>query len=614
MSILSAGYFFAIAGLLGITLIRWFKLNLPPALAGAAGLIGGAITLTHLIFWQSWLLPFNRLTILITTALVLVGCSGWWLKRREAIKLKLDLAASFKWAVWIGGWIVIWLIVWRRMLYQESGGLFAGWVNIWGDWAAHLSYTTSFAFGDNFPVKMPLLIGAKFSYPFLVDFLSAILIKLGSGLIPAMLLPGMIFSTALVVILTGFGQTLAQSFKAGKLTAMVFLFNGGLGWWWWLKDIQTSGLGPTLTNLPREYTHLEKLFNIEWINIITSQVIPQRGFLLGFPAATLVYLFFWYYWQNHRPRYLLAAGLLTALLPLVHAHSLAIVAAVGVGLFLLKPNKNWFYFFLPLLILALPVIAYFYWSSVGTSGFIRYFPGWLATKRGDNLLWFWAKNLGLMAILPLLGLKLSPVKLRWFSLPFWLIFAAANLWLFQPWEWDNTKFFVHWYLIACVLASAVLAKLPKTLAAILLTITVGAGLLDVWRLTQYPYRKIKFWTNEQLQLADWVKTNTPPGAKFLTADNHDHWLPTLTGRQILLGFKGWLWTYGLDYSQQEKAAAAIFAGRPEAEASINAYGLTYAVIGPMEREVKPPINETWFKQNYRLVFQTATTQIYSLTD
>ena len=34
-------------------------------------------------------------------------------------------------------------------------GLYAGYVNIWGDWAAHLSFAGSFAYGHNFPPRVP---------------------------------------------------------------------------------------------------------------------------------------------------------------------------------------------------------------------------------------------------------------------------------------------------------------------------------------------------------------------------------------------------------------------------------------------------------------------------
>src|SRR5438105_7397653 len=52
-------------------------------------------------------------------------------------------------------------------------GLYTGYVNIWGDWAAHLSFAGSFAFGHNFPPEFPIDPGHNLGYPFMTDFLAA---------------------------------------------------------------------------------------------------------------------------------------------------------------------------------------------------------------------------------------------------------------------------------------------------------------------------------------------------------------------------------------------------------------------------------------------------------
>ncbi|HEX2681419.1 MAG TPA: hypothetical protein VHQ03_09015, partial [Candidatus Dormibacteraeota bacterium] len=44
-------------------------------------------------------------------------------------------------------------------------GLYAGYVNIWGDWAAHLSFAGSFAYGHNFPPQFPIDPGNHLGYP-----------------------------------------------------------------------------------------------------------------------------------------------------------------------------------------------------------------------------------------------------------------------------------------------------------------------------------------------------------------------------------------------------------------------------------------------------------------
>lgn len=573
---------------LGLIIIKKIKLKTTlPVKAIVAGIIG--ITgLTQIIFWQSFILPFNKVFILATIGLVLI-ISLVQIKFKK-IKYKRPKVNQVIFAVF---WLSLWSWLWSRMLVLEPNGLFAGWVNIWGDWAAHLSYTTSFGFGDNFPPQMPLLAGARFSYPFMADFLSAILLKLDLNLIEAMILPSLWLSMLLTGMLYIFG---------GRISTWLFLLNGGLGFLW-LK-------------WGEELTHAETL-NIEWINIITSQAIPQRGWLMGFPIALLVYWLLWRYWQNPKNNNLGLAGLLTTSLALIHAHSLILVSLVA-GLLMLQERKikPWIKFFLPVVVLGLPQVFYFYGSSLSGGSFIRWRPGWLADRNQDFWLWFWFKNLGAVLPLSLIGFKLAGKKLRQFSLGFWIIFILANLWQWQPWEWDNTKLITHWYLIAAVLAGKAIEKglnskekIIKSLSLVFFSLSILSGSHDVWRLTQYQQRKIRFFTTEQLTLADKIRKNTNPKAIFLTADNHDHWVPVLTGRKIVLGFKGWLWSYGLDFSRQEQAVKTIYQGGEAAKELLKHYQVDYIVIGPMEKESNLKVNTAWLEANFPVWLETETTKI-----
>jgi len=511
------------------------------------------------------------------------------------------------------------------MLVREPNGLYAGWVNIWGDWAAHLSYATSFGYGENLPPEMPLLIGAKFSYPFFADLVSGGLMRLGVDMVLAMLVPSLVLSMLLVAGLMFVGEKIVGSLKGGMVTTLLFLFNGGLGFWWWFRDIKEFGLLEVMKALPREYTHLEKLANIEWINIISSQVVPQRGFLMGFPIAVFIYWLLWKGFESKREsRKLLVAGLLTSTLPLIHAHSFVLVSWVAFWLVLMEviktkkitiqQVKKWIGFGVPVIILGIPQVLFFYGGSLGSEGFIRWQPGWMAE---GNVLWFWIKNFGGSLILAIIGMKVAKSKLRKFSLPFWGMFLIANLWIFQPWEWDNSKVLTHWYLMACVLGAVTVTSglkskqiLVKVLVSVGLVLSIWSGFLDTIRLTQYQNLRLRFFDNKELVLAEWVKKNTRRDSRFLTADNHDHWVPVLTGRKIVLGFKGWLWTYGLDYSIQEQAVGKMFEGGDQAKEWMRKYEVDYVVVGRLERERK--INEEFFEDNFELVYELGGTKIFQV--
>ena len=58
-----------------------------------------------------------------------------------------------------------------------------------------------------------------------------------------------------------------------------------------------------------------------------------------------------------------------------------------------------------------------------------------------------------------------------------------------------------------------------------------------------------------------MRQNTPADAIFAVADEHNSPVPTLSGRRVMSGYPGWLWTYGLsDYAQKGADEAAILRG------------------------------------------------------
>jgi uncharacterized membrane protein len=70
---------------------------------------------------------------------------------------------------------------------------------------------------------------------------------------------------------------------------------------------------------------------------------------------------------------------------------------------------------------------------------------------------------------------------------------------------------------------------------------------------------------------------------FAVADEHNSPIPTLGGRRILVGYAGWLWTYGLaDYAQKGEDDRKILMGDASAMTLVRKYGIDYVMIGPQE--------------------------------
>src|SRR5262249_46312217 len=142
-----------------------------------------------------------------------------------------------------------------------------------------------------------------------------------------------------------------------------------------------------------------------------------------------------------------------------HLGSFLALVMITPFLFLFFPSWRWAWFFGAWIAVAAPQLLSQLGEGGGLLDSLRWQVGWVATP--DSWPWFWLKNLGLF--IPLLVLALadrtlaSPTARRflWATMP---IFVIANLVVFQPWDWDNTKVLMYWFLGTCILVAALIAR------------------------------------------------------------------------------------------------------------------------------------------------------------
>lgn len=496
-------------------------------------------------------------------------------------------------------------LVFRKLLFYENNNLVTGWINVWGDWAAHAAYATSFAYGQNFPPEFPIFSGRVFSYPFMSDFLSAILISLGVEMTKSLIYPSLLFTFISFVILNYLVFSITKKISTSGIATVLFFLNGGLGFIYALNNrIQIN----ELTKIPQE--------NIQWISVISSQFIPQRGFAMSFPLVLICFhlLHQIYLGNNDKKKYILT-GFLISLLPLFHLHSFVVILFISFLLFIirLKYFKNWLTFAIPILSISLYI---FFHYLVGNSieNPIRFKLGWMAKDLKD-IIPFWVKNFGIMMILPIVGLIASTKRIKILSIPFWFLFIISNLFIFQRWDWDNTKVLIYWYLMAVILASIFLEKLfsskkaaLKLLAIFLFIVAIASGATDAINLLRHEKNKILWFTKDQTEVADFIKNNTPPKSIFLTANNHDNLVSVLTGRKILMGFPGWLWSYSVDYNSRENDINIIKVGSGKSKELLNKYSVNYLLLGPTEKS--QGFDKNYFDSEYETILNNDQYTLY----
>jgi hypothetical protein len=124
-----------------------------------------------------------------------------------------------------------------------------------------------------------------------------------------------------------------------------------------------------------------------------------------------------------------------------------------------------------------------------------------------------------------------------------------------------------------------------------------AGGLDVLRVVTDTTPNSEF-DIAGIDVARAIREKAGPRAVVLHAPTYNS--PVfLTGRQSLLGYPGWIFSRGLDYTQREKDIAQIYEGAPAAEALLRKYHVEYVLIGPAERTTLKVNDPFWLR--YRKV-------------
>jgi len=135
---------------------------------------------------------------------------------------------------------------------MRADGLYAGYVNIWGDWCTHLSMSGYLSGAHGLlPPQNPFYSGFRLTYPFLPDFFSGMLLHLGIGLEGSLPLSSAILSLALVVIFFATALRFVGNRWAAAIGTLVFFLSGGLGFINILNDAHPTGSGYSSCLVPR---------------------------------------------------------------------------------------------------------------------------------------------------------------------------------------------------------------------------------------------------------------------------------------------------------------------------------------------------------------------------
>ena len=500
--------FFILSGILGYCVLRFFdtRKTLQGTSLIAISLMLGVTVIGYGILGAS-LATGNMIW---ATGLVFCTLFGLAILFRRSLRQTIsDIGQqmrgneSFPWfeRVMVAVALFLFFLVSMQSMLWDNTGVPYSILKGWGDGAYHLSMVQRFLHANPFSLDQPILSGRTLTYPFFVNFLTALLVRLGMPFSWAWHAPTFIFGWGMLVC----GWMWAREFFNKRILSYLFVFvlvcGAGLGFLWLAKnvalDVGRIGIGAAIekdiVNTVFEYSHLDIRTggkplgggypaNIVWVVPLISFFSHQRSFMLGAGIGFLLLYGLWRYWYARDCRWSRWL-VLFSFLPLIHLHTfIALVIFIGSWLAARIARtrefftKKIFVWGIVAFLLTIPSVIWLGHGVVrdaaGSSFFLRPWFGWAMCTHAqswlwcdpgvadttNNVLWFWAKNFGFIwigwvaAMLFFMTRGKGNERIRDIILPSTLLFILPNIVLFQPWEFDNNKIFFWWWAAAGILS------------------------------------------------------------------------------------------------------------------------------------------------------------------
>lgn len=561
--------------------------------------------------------------------------------------------------------IPVWILIGRLFYFAyqiaPDGGIAVGHLASFSDWQAHLTYTASIAYADNTALNLPLAAGYDIGYHAGINYFAALFVPGGATLPGALQISGAFTLMAFPGVMYSVGMRVFNRQAIALLGTALFLFFGGWGFVDFFRDWGDGGTA-ALRSLPRTYTRLPDVAaDASWWssnpivleNPIVGHFYPQRPTMIGFPIVLLVLGWLYTAWSDiedggstlvaaARRRTMLFCGVLVGLTPFFNLFAFGVpLAFVGLWWIGTRFRREWLNFLVPAAVLALPVVLFL---QPPTSA-LEYPYDWVEhirnpsgipadlgpLSRVGHWLVFWFRNLGFFIPL-LLAAQLVrgvlPRRIAYGLVPIWLFFLVPNAIKPHPWNGNNTHYFIFVLLlgalpVAALLVAAVRKAPPSLLLVVPVVFTLtAAGFVDVMATNDQATSPWPLTAMDSggVAVGEWART-TDPGSVFVIelgfepgdASPHQHPVPALSGRTVVIGNDGWVFDLGIpDWSVRKGHSRTILEAGAGYQELIDTYDVDYLVVGPTTRTPNWDPNTAFWEEAADVVYRHAGWTVYEI--
>jgi hypothetical protein len=173
-----------------------------------------------------------------------------------------------------------------------------------------------------------------------------------------------------------------------------------------------------------------------------------------------------------------------------------------------------------------------------------------------------------------------------FALSGLILFLMVQLIKFQPWDFDNNKLLVYFQFFSIPIILFVIKNIYEHrkiagifIATIFIALALFSGIIDmIPRLAMTKDTLPVVFAVDAQSMANFIKTSIPQHELILTGTDHRNPVDALAGRPVLVGYPGWLWSRGIDYSKRENEVKAFYAFPSKNNPLVNNFHIRYVLL------------------------------------
>jgi len=535
----------------------------------------------------------------------------------------------------------------------------------YGDIPLHLTQITKFAFQNPINLGEPIFYGQRLDYSFLINLLSGFILRITGNFSFSVLAPAFLFAACNIILVFWIYQKFLKSNLLAYLSVLLFYLGSGFGALIYVQKALDNKLNLSqfinylIQNNITTVVRFDSKYpaqNIDFGAPLSLVFLHQRAFFMGFFGFLVCLLFLILLSRNTRLKFAsIFAGISFGLLPLAHAHSFIAMSVTIFSFMVVFLLKKDFAYLKKLLtaaiigiVIATPQIIYLTmgnsaltqatgfivprlgWMVPPTIGSITYPFGQLPSMFSFSFLQFLLLNFGI--ILPAFLVCIVKICLKRniitktnslivfsFALSGLMLFLIVQIIKFQPWDFDDNKLLVYFQFLAIPLILLVIKNIysrMKTvgilIAMLFVTLALFSGVIDmIPRLAMTSDTLPVIFALDARDMANYIRATIPQNELILTGTDHRNPVDALAGRPVLVGYPGWLWSRGINYTKREEEVSHFYAFPSEDNPLLKEFNIHYVLLDN-QTIVDFKANKQTFDKVFLIIYHLGQYTLYKI--